>query len=55
MLNEPFSQGQMNKALTEMLDRDRLNQYRTAIKAYCNRTPLRSLLENVVNTIHSRV
>ena len=45
----------MNKALTEMLDRDGLEQYRTAIEAYCNRTPLSGLLENVVDTILSRV
>ena len=55
VLNEPFSQEQMNEALAEMLDRDRINQYRSAIKAYCNRTPLSGLLENAVDTILSRV
>ena len=55
VLNEPFSQGQMNKALAEMLDREQLNQYRTAIEAYCNYTPLSGLLENAVDTILSKV
>jgi hypothetical protein len=45
----------MNKALAEMLDRERLNQYRTAIEAYCNRTPLSGLLENAVDTIIARL
>jgi glycosyltransferase involved in cell wall biosynthesis len=34
VLNEPFNQDQMNKALAEMLDRDQLKQYCTTIKAY---------------------
>jgi UDP-glucose:(heptosyl)LPS alpha-1,3-glucosyltransferase len=55
VLNEPFNQDQMNKALAEMLDRDRLKQYHTAIETYCNCTPLSGLLENAVDTILSRV
>jgi UDP-glucose:(heptosyl)LPS alpha-1,3-glucosyltransferase len=55
VLNEPFNQDQMNKALAEMLDRGQLIQYCTTIKAYRSRTRLSGLLENAVDTILSRV
>lgn len=55
VLSEPYDQTELNVKLQEILNNDRLSQYRANIKSYCEHHPLTGLAEQAVECILRQV